>query len=335
MIVWILVDDRIGGNNQSIAVGERLSTYYIIKKIYYNSFISLPNFIRRDTLIGVNKKRSDNVQEDLPDIVVCAGRRLSSVALNIKKRSNGRTFIINIMNPNISFKYFDLVILPKHDNTPKCLLKSNVVETNSSLNRINKSKMQEESSKWKGFFRDYNKPLVSLIVGGDTKDYKFDSAEFGIMVSNLSNIVNKLSGTLLITSSRRTNDECIKKIRQKVNCDYFFYDWKWENDPKNIKKNQLGNPYFALLSLSDFLVITGDSMSMVSEACSTGRPTYVYIPKNSLSKKHLRFLKTLIKENYIKEFSKNTIMLEKYKYKPLNELERVINIIEEKIKEKR
>ncbi len=154
-------------------------------------------------------------------------------------------------------------------------------------------------------------------------------------IHTVQDLVNKMYGTLLITSSRRTSDECIKKIRQKVNCDYFFYDWKWENDPNNMKKNQLGNPYFALLGLSNFLIVTGDSMSMVSEACSTGKPSYVYMPKKSLSKKHLRFLKALMKDGYIKEFSKDTKNLEKYNYRELNELERVADIIEEKIKERK
>lgn len=335
MIVWALTDERVGSNNQSIAIAERLSPYYVIKKINYNKFISLPNFIRRGSLLGINKETSDDIKQDLPDIVVCAGRRLSSVALNIKKRSNGKTLIINIMNPNLPFKYFDILILPKHDNTSKFLLKDNIIETNGSLSIVNKEKLKTESNKWSAFFKEYKKPLIALIIGGDTKDYKFKPKEFGIMVSNLSNIVNKLSGSLLITTSRRTSDECIKEIKQKLNCDYYFYDWKWENDPNNMQKSELGNPYSALLGLSNFLVVTGDSMSMVSEACSTGKPTYVYMPKDSLGKKHLRFLQALMKDNYIKEFDKNTVNLEKYDYEPLDELNRVIKIIEKKLKEKK
>ncbi len=336
MIVWTLTDDRIGSNNQSITVSEKLSRYYVIKKIVYNSFIKLPNFIRGSSLIGVNKEASDNIKTELPDIIVCAGRRLSSVALNIKKRSGGRTFIVNIMNPDISFNRFDLIILPKHDNTSKRLIsKGNVFETNGALNRINTQRIKTEVEKWKDFFKDYKKPLISLIIGGDTKNYKFDPKEFGIMISNLSNIVNKLSGTLLITTSRRTSSECIMQIRQKINCDYYLYDWKWENDARNLMKNPLGNPYFAFLGLSDFIIVTGDSMSMISEACSTGKPTYIYMPRNSISKKHLRFCSEMIKENYTKEFDKNTVGLEKYTYTPLNELDRVVNFIYKKLEEKK
>ena len=336
MIVWALIDDRIGSNNQSIAISEGLSRYYLVKKIVYNSFIKLPNFIRGSSLIGINVKASDDIKTEIPDVVVCAGRRLSSVALNIKKRSGGKTFVINLMNPNISFSKFDLLILPKHDNTPKQLLsKGNIFEINGAISRANTQKIKTELDKWKKFFKDYKKPIVSLIVGGDTKDYKFDPKEFGMMVSNLSNIVNKLSGTLLITTSRRTSAECVNKIKRKINCDYYLYDWKLENDPKNLIKNPLGNPYYAFLGFSDFLVVTGDSISMVSEVCSTGRSTYVYMPKNSLGVKHLRFCSEMVKEGYIKEFTKNTVNLEKYTYKPLNELERVINFIYKKLEERR
>ncbi len=334
MIVWALTDDRIGSNNQSIAIAEKLSRYYIIKKIVYNSLIELPNFIRRNSLLGVDKNESDNIDTDLPDVVVLAGRRLSSVALNIKKRNNNRTFIINIMNPDLPFDKFDLILLPKHDNVSQKLInKGNIIETNGSVNRINSIRIKQETEKWKDFFKNYNKPLVSLIIGGDTKNYKFNPKEFGEMVGNLSGIVNRLGGTLLITTSRRTSNECLNQIRQKLDCDYYLYDWRLETDSDNLLKTNLGNPYYAFLGLSDFLIVTGDSMSMISEACSTGKPTYVYMPKESLGKKHIRFCEDMLKQKYIKEFNKNTTELTKYAYQPLNELDRVVKIIYKKLEE--
>ena len=96
LIVWALTDYSIGNNSQTIAVAEKLSRYYIVKNIVYNFFAELPNFIKRDTLIGVNKKESSILNKELPDVVVCTGRRLACVALYIKRLSKGRTFIINI-----------------------------------------------------------------------------------------------------------------------------------------------------------------------------------------------------------------------------------------------
>ncbi len=334
MIVWALTDDKIGSNNQSIAIAEKLSCYYVVKKIVYNGLIRIPNFLRRDTLLGVDKKESSDIKYDLPDVVVCAGRRLSSVALNIKKRSHGRTFVINIMNPDLPYDNFDVLLFPIHDNTPqKFLKKGNIIETNGSLTRVNLAKIEEEKEKWNESFKDYKRPLITLIFGGDTKNRKFNGVECGVMVSNLANIVNRVSGSLLITTSRRTSSECTSQIRRKSNCDHYIYDWRWENDQKNLMKSELGNPYFALLGLSDFLIVTGDSMSMVSEACSTGKPTYVYMPKEALSAKHLRFCNEMIKQGYIKEFDKNTDYIQKYNYMPLNELDRVVNLILKKMEE--
>jgi mitochondrial fission protein ELM1 len=36
------------------------------------------------------------------------------------------------------------------------------------------------------------------------------------------------------------------------------------------------NPYLGLLALADAIVVTSDSVSMVSEACATGRPVHVF-----------------------------------------------------------
>ena len=333
MIVWVLTDDRVGSNNQSIAIAERLSDYYIIKKILYNSFIGLPNFIRGSSLIGVDKINSSNILDELPDVVICAGRRLSSVALNIKKRNRNRTFIINLMNPNLSYEKFDLLLLPKHDNTPqKFIDMGNVVETNGGLNGINEAKIEAEIEKWSKFFIGYKRPIVSLIIGGDTKNYKYNPNDFGHMITKVSDIVNGISGTLLITTSRRTSKECLNKIRQKVTCDYYLYDWKWENDSRNLTRNNLGNPYYSLLGLSNYLIVTGDSISMISESCATGNPIYLYMPKHTLSKKHYRFCELMVEQGYTRELNENTVKFEDYNYKPLNELDRVVNIICEKLK---
>lgn len=334
MIVWVLTDYSVGNNTQAIVVAEKLSRYYIIKKVTYNFFAKLPNFIRRDTLIGINKKESSNLTDELPDVVVCAGKKLSSVALHIKKLSHGRTFIINIKNPHLPCNKFDTLIFPNYDFTSKNILKkyNNIIEVYGSLNEISKDKIKSETEKFKPFFKRFKRPFVSFIVGGDTKNCKYDPKNFGIMVSNLSNIINKEQLSLFIATSRRTSRECTYQIRRKTNCDHYLYDWGWECDSRNIMKSELGNPYYAMLGLSDFFVVTGDSISILSEVCSTGKPVYVYMPKSTLSEKHYNFCNQLLKDGYIKKFNKNTINFEKYEYKPLSELDRITKIILEKMK---
>jgi len=335
--IWVLTDNKIGSNNQSIALAEQLFPHYTTKKIEYNNFIKLPNFIRRESLLGINLKKSDDLNtNEYPDILICAGRRLSSVALNIKNKSQGKTFIINIMNPNLPYNKFDLILLPKHDNTNKKTLakNSNIIETNGSLNQVKLDRMENESAKWQMELSRMPKPRIGFIIGGDTKNTTFPAEDFGQTTKALSDLTNKLNGSLLITTSRRTSANCLAKLKDNLNCKHYLYDWNNENTKATEHKNPLGNPYFAYMGTSDYIVVTGDSMSMVSEACSTGKPVYVYMPDSALGKKHKRFCKRLLENGYIKEFNKNILDLEKFKYEPLNEAKRVAGIVMKKIEKK-
>ena len=322
-IIWVLTDDRIGSNNQSIALAEKLSNNFIVKNIKYNFLIKIPNIIRQSTLIGVDKKKSDDINNNFPDIIISAGRRLSSVALNIKKKSNKKIFLINILNPNLNFKKFDLVILPKHDNF-NIEKYNNIIEINGSLTKINKELMDLDVKKWAPFFNNYKKPFISFLIGGDTKNYKFDNEKFESIIKHISKLINNINGTLLLNTSRRTNNQCLSILKKYITCDYYFYNWQ----------EKLGNdsPYFSFLGLSDYIIVTADSMSMISDACSTGKPVYVYIPTDKISKKHLNFVNIMKKENYIKLFNENLIEFEKYFYTPLNEVERIANIVKDRIK---
>lgn len=336
MIVWVLTDNKIGSNNQSIALAEQISPHYITKKIKYNGLIRLPNLIRGGGLLGVNLTKSDNLQTaEYPNILICAGRRLSSIALNIKKKSQGKTFVINIMKPNLPYKKFDVILLPKHDNTSESTKSKNpnIIETNGSLNKVKLDRIENESSKWQIELNKMPTPRIGFIIGGDTKSTKFPAKDFGKTTKALSDLVNKLGGSLLITTSRRTSSKCLQALKENLDCKHYLYDWNDENSKSAKKKNPLGNPYFAYMGIADYLIVTGDSMSMVSEACSTGKPVYVYMPNSALGKKHKRFCSELLANSYIKEFNKNVSNLETYEYKPLNEAKRIAEIIVNKLKE--
>ena len=124
---------------------------------------------------------------------------------------------------------------------------------------------------------------------------------------------------LNVISSRRTSD-LIKKILVR--------------ELGNVAKiwNGVGeNPYKKAIQESSFFIVTSDSTSMISEAAISGKPLYIY---------HLPFRRNSTRiKNFQKEFSilgisrnvNNIQKLEKWKYKPLNESERIARIIKEKL----
>jgi mitochondrial fission protein ELM1 len=78
------------------------------------------------------------------------------------------------------------------------------------------------------------------------------------------------------------------------------------------------NPYFALLALADYIVVTCDSVNMISEAASTGKPVYVEMLPGG-SAKSSRFLDRLREDGIIRNF---TGALEPYSYPPLDDMTR-------------
>ncbi|MDR2526425.1 MAG: mitochondrial fission ELM1 family protein [Rickettsiales bacterium] len=298
MITWVLIDNKIGGNKQSIAIANKVANGYITKKIKYNFFASIPNAVTGPTLFGVDIKGSDIINKDLPDLIICCGRRLARISLYIKKQNNNKTKIVVILNPNFNYNKFDAVILPRHD------LKNgkNVITYIGSLVEIDRKKIDDEVEKWKPIFNAYKKPIVSFFMGGDTKKIKFQAKDIEKIFI--------LKESLLITTSRRTSKESEEFIKNNAGNNY-LYLWNREQGANN--------PYHAMLEFADYLIITGDSINMLAEACSSGKPVYICFPK-ILNKKHNIFCEELIRDGYAKKFNGK---LEKYEYKPLNELDNV------------
>jgi hypothetical protein len=72
---------------------------------------------------------------------------------------------------------------------------------------------------------------------------------------------------LLVSTSSRTSEEAIAALQAGLDVPHYFYRWK-PSDP--------ANPYFGMLAVADRLVVTGDSIAMLSEACATGRPVQIF-----------------------------------------------------------
>lgn len=111
---WIIIDDKVSNAKQAIAVAKALGCEYTIKKISYNILGSLPNFFKFSSLLGIDLNKSDNLSDDLPDIIISLGRRTAPISAYLKKQ-NKNLKNIHIMNPQMDFKSFDLIYLPLHD----------------------------------------------------------------------------------------------------------------------------------------------------------------------------------------------------------------------------
>ncbi len=281
--VWVLADDRMGNVNQLLGIAESLNEPFERKDIAYTKWVKLHNFLRRSTLIGITKKSVEGLKAPWPDVVLSAGRRSFPVALNIKKRSGGKTKIVQMMNPGATgFKKADLIVLPYHDNYRGKA--KNVLQIAGAPHRITPQRLSAERQKWEPVFADYARPRLSLIVGGTTKDKSFTKA-----AELVKDALSLNPQSILVTTSRRTPADVVTLLQESLPKDKtFFYRFGDTGE----------NPYFGLMACADMIVVTGDSISMCSECCASGVPVYIFAPDDMIGPKHKRFVQTLYQGGY-------------------------------------
>ncbi|MBP9694091.1 MAG: mitochondrial fission ELM1 family protein [Alphaproteobacteria bacterium] len=302
---WIIADNKAGMINQAIGLAEALGYPFEIKtnglKWPWNlltPFVRLPYSF-------CQSEGTDELKPPWPDVIITCGRQSILPALWVKKMSKDKAFLIKIQNPQISLSLFDLVVTPQHD----LITGSNVIQTIGSLHRVTNDVLDKARLEWSETFKDLPKPIFSVIIGGNSKHYEMTPDKTEQFMSDLVTLAKKKGGSLCVTVSRRTPDFARSIIAEKIkSVPHFFYEGEGPN------------PYFALMAFGDFLFVTEDSVSMVSEALSTGKPTYLLPLESKGSNKFKRFHDAVYKAGLARPF---TGTIEVYDYKPLYETKEI------------
>ncbi len=321
--ILVLIDHRAGTNNQSIALAKEIGLEYEILKIKHGILSKLPNNFLTKSLFRLSIKSKKDLlnkikKDGYPRIIISGGRRLAIISQIIKKKSNSKSRIIQIMKPQLPLNNFDIVILPYHDNLRNRKNKK-IIFSIGSLNSINRQSLAKEKERFANIFGKIKKNKIGLLIGGKSRNYKFNKQEAIILAEKLAKIAKKENAKILVVNSRRTETK-INNIFKNLNCDHQFFDWK-------DYKNENTNPYKAILAYSDKLIVSADSISMISECCSTEKPTYVFNCDQLPSKKHQRFLQYMLRNRFIKKLNINKNLLRTFEVNKLQETKRIASII--------
>ncbi len=285
-IIWILLDNRIGSVNQARGVEYFLDKdkFEIVEKqLEYNCLAALPNFIRGKTLLGIKADSRQQLKGQLPDIVLSSSRRTVPVARYLRKISKNKTKIVQLMHPgNAGMKEFSLIFVPEHDKGKKC--GTNVEYIVGCAHKITDESLSQAHKKWSKKFAKLPKPLTAVIVGGAIKKHKFSPENAAKLGELVYDFYENHQGTLLITTSRRTGIESEKMLMQKL-AGARTYEYLWGSQGEN--------PYMGFLSEAENIIVTGDSVSMCSEAVGTGKNVYIFTGQKWLTNKHMRFVESL------------------------------------------
>lgn len=295
-ICWVVSEGIAGTENQCLGVAEALGLQPEIKRVALRQpWKILSPYLGMEC--GCTFEPSLN--GPWPDIVIASGRKAIAAARYIKKASEGKSFTVLIQDPRIPTNQFDLVAVPAHDPARG----GNVVVTTASPNRVTPERLAAAKQQFTNL-ETTRRPRVAVLIGGTSKAYKMTPA----IMRKLAGQLKELDSGLMITASRRTGAENEKILREALkDTDAYIWDGTGEN------------PYFGFLAWADYILVTADSASMLSESCTTGKPVYM-IPLVGGSRRLNALHANLMAAGAVRVFEGR---LESWSYNPLRDAEKV------------
>lgn len=209
-----------------------------------------------------------------PRLAIGCGRQAAWVTRYVHQHAQGRCFCVQILNPGASARHWDLLITPKHDEIEG----DNVLSPIGSLNPVDSTWLATARADFPAL-ADLPRPRVAVLLGGPRQGIEFDESHAQALIGGLRARHAGEGGSLLLCASPRTPAAFAQTMRQALS-DLPGMAWLGGADGVN--------PYAGLLAWADHIVVTADSVNMLSEAAASGSPVHTVVP-NALPKRLARF----------------------------------------------
>ena len=306
----LLTEGMHGMISQAEGLARALDLDFIHEKIELNSFWKFfpPRLTPIKDFVFKNKINNEF------DIVISCGRKSVIPSIYLKKKFKSKIINIHIQEPKVSLDNFDFVIAPEHDG----LIGKNVLTSKGAVHYLTNGELDENENYLKSSIST-EKKIVTLILGGPTRYYDYSNQVIeGIFSKIERNFLNN-NYQLIVVPSMRTPQNIIEKAKSYFDKDQIVI-------PDVDKK-----AYLSSLKISDHIVVTCDSTSMISEAAITGKPIYVaQMPAIKNNHRFKSFFNLFESLNIIKELNSS---VENWTYTKLNETNKIAEQIKEKIKQ--
>jgi uncharacterized protein len=290
---WALIDYRPGTAQQVLGVARATGFHVTEKTLHYNRLADLPNYCMFGYgLRGIAQDHRKILAPPYPELIISAGRRSAPVVAYIKARSPN-TKLVHLMRPEWRDDVFDMVILPRHDRYDNA---SNVVTTLGAPHALSDELLFKSRARYPLNAERYPHPYTLICIGGNTPHGTFSIEDGRKLVKSLAAFAH--SGTLLVTASRRTPPAVAHKI-----FDFLQQDYSHMPCLRYMPDQGGENPYHAWLAQAHRVIVTSDSVSMMSEAAFVAKPLYYFKPSHNISPKHERFAQQMVDQGHAKPIS--------------------------------
>lgn len=247
-----------------------------------------------------------------PGVAIGCGRQ-AALATRLLRERGAKT--VQILDPRLDPTHWDIVVVPDHDRVRG----SNVVPVLGSLHPVTDGWLARARVEFAAF-SGLPRPINAVLLGGTSRHARFDRMSFEVLASKLEATLAREGGSVLLTTSRRTPKELREALKYRY-ADTPGMVWRSEEDG--------ANPYAGLLAWADRIVVSPDSVNMITEACATRVPVFVFDPERVRGRPRA-FIDTLLARGRIRAMDTR---LAPYDVEPLRESLRVAAIVRERLGE--
>jgi mitochondrial fission protein ELM1 len=306
MIIWAVSDGRAGIETQVLGLAEAVArqtpALVIAKHARWRGLAgALPPQLNPARLSWLED--GAGVGAPWPDLWIAAGRASLPLSIRVKAWSGGNTFVVQLQDPRLPPRRFDLVIPPAHDG----LTGPNVFPIVGSPGRVTPERLSLELAAFADALAPLPHPRVAVFVGGKSRSHDLSPARARTIANQVAATVAAAGGSVLFTASRRTPDAARQVLAET-----------FAGLPGQVWSGAGANPYFAFLAAADYILVTEDSTNLATEAAATGKPVYV-LTMDGGAAKFRRFHDDLAARGVTRPFAG---VFEPWSYPPLDETSR-------------
>ena len=263
LVIWAVSDGRAGIEAQVVglanAIARKRSARIVVKRIGWKSWIGrLPWWLTpfpRQLLTP-----QSDIAPPWPDIWIAAGRATLPLSIRMRRWSGRKTYVVQVQDPRMPTRLFDLVIPPRHDR----LEGDNVFSITGSPGRVNAERMAADLQRFQAQLDVLPRPRVAVIIGGKSKAHDISPERAAAMAREIELPVVQEGGSVMVSFTRRTPEPAKNILEARL-----------KHVPGVIWDGEGDNPYFAYLAAADYILVTEDSTNLATDAASTGKPVFV------------------------------------------------------------
>lgn len=263
---WAISDGAAGNERQVMALARALGlTPRVIRIDIAEPWATLAPRLTWLARSAIRSQDGEPLQAPWPRLAIGCGRRAALLTRLLRDWSSGSTYTVQILDPRIPSDHFDSVITPQHD----ALDGTNVIRTIGALNPVDEQWLADGRVRHPRL-GELVGPRTGVLIGASNRAQRIDARYCADLVDHCKAAHERDGGSFMVTVSRRTPAAINAQLRRDFDSLPGIY---WGGDDDGV------NPYAGILAWADRLIVTPDSVNMISEACATGRPVWTYAPQ--------------------------------------------------------